>query len=160
MIFSSLSSFAIANANQTLNSYVVDGTITTTGCKIIGGIIFNQTTLMMPIQICHHINHNFQISELPPHSGCIAVVRYWKDPDSGNVYAFGNPCIAPQFLDPSKGNLTDIRPIQSNSPLDSPLKQFKSGIAITDVKCSANYVLIIKAQDGSPVCVNLILLKS
>ena len=37
--------------------------------------------------------------------------------------------------------------------LESPLKQIKSGIPVQDVKCSTNYVLIIKAEDGSPACV-------
>ena len=35
----------------------------------------------------------------------------------------------------------------------SPLKQFKSGIAAEDVKCSTDYTLVIKSEDGSPVCV-------
>lgn len=35
----------------------------------------------------------------------------------------------------------------------SPLKQFKSGIAAKDVKCENNLQLIIKAEVGYPVCV-------
>jgi len=35
----------------------------------------------------------------------------------------------------------------------SPLKQFKSGISAANVKCSTDYVLIIKSEDGSPACV-------
>ena len=35
----------------------------------------------------------------------------------------------------------------------SPLKQFESGIAAEDVKCSTDYTLVIKAEDGSPACV-------
>ena len=35
----------------------------------------------------------------------------------------------------------------------SPLKQFKSGIAANDVKCNNGLSLVIKAEDGSPVCV-------
>ncbi|MDC8452604.1 MAG: hypothetical protein LV477_06810, partial [Candidatus Nitrosotalea sp.] len=34
-----------------------------------------------------------------------------------------------------------------------PLKQFKSGIAAEDVKCSTDYTLVIKVEDGSPACV-------
>lgn len=37
----------------------------------------------------------------------------------------------------------------------SPLKQFKSGISPLNVKCSANYALVIKKEDGSPACVQL-----
>lgn len=35
----------------------------------------------------------------------------------------------------------------------SPLKQFKSGISAMDVKCSVDYVLVIKSEDGTPACV-------
>ncbi len=33
------------------------------------------------------------------------------------------------------------------------LKQFKSGIAAEDVKCKQSFQLVIKARDGSPICV-------
>lgn len=36
----------------------------------------------------------------------------------------------------------------------SPLKQFKEGTSATDVKCNKGMVLVIKAEDGSPACVN------
>jgi len=36
---------------------------------------------------------------------------------------------------------------------ESPLKQFKSGIAPKDVKCSNDLTLVIKSEDGSPACV-------
>ena len=36
---------------------------------------------------------------------------------------------------------------------DAPLKQIKSGVAIKDVKCTNNFQLIFKAEDGSPACV-------
>jgi hypothetical protein len=35
----------------------------------------------------------------------------------------------------------------------SPLKQFKSGIVANDVKCQQDLQLVIKSEDGSPVCV-------
>lgn len=35
----------------------------------------------------------------------------------------------------------------------SPLKQFKQGISIHDVKCNTNLTLVIKSEDGSPACV-------
>lgn len=37
--------------------------------------------------------------------------------------------------------------------IDSPLKQFKSGIKAEDVKCNDGLQLIIKAEHGSPACV-------
>src|SRR5574337_909507 len=37
----------------------------------------------------------------------------------------------------------------------SPLKQFKSGIKVEDVKCSSNLHLIIKAEDSSFACVSI-----
>ncbi|MDE1813238.1 MAG: hypothetical protein KGH87_00680 [Thaumarchaeota archaeon] len=37
----------------------------------------------------------------------------------------------------------------------SPLQQFKSGVSPLNVKCSTNYSLIIKKEDGSPACVKL-----
>lgn len=39
-------------------------------------------------------------------------------------------------------------------PDSSPLKQFKAGTSATDVKCDNGMVLVIKAEDGSPACVN------
>lgn len=38
---------------------------------------------------------------------------------------------------------------------DSPLKQFKSGIAAKDVVCKEGLQLVIKSKDGSPACVKL-----
>lgn len=35
----------------------------------------------------------------------------------------------------------------------SPLQQFKSGIKAEDVKCKEDFMLVIKASDGSPACV-------
>ena len=43
--------------------------------------------------------------------------------------------------------------------IDSPLKQFKSGISAMDVKCSVGYVLTIKSEDGSPACVRPLTVK-
>ena len=39
--------------------------------------------------------------------------------------------------------------------LDSPLKQFRSGIVANDVKCNQDLQLVIKSEDGSPACVKL-----
>ena len=51
--------------------------------------------------------------------------------------------------------VTDVNPAsnQNSQVVSSPLKQFKSGGNALDVKCSTNYVLVIKAEDGSPACV-------
>jgi hypothetical protein len=37
--------------------------------------------------------------------------------------------------------------------IQSPLKQFQSGIALEDVKCNNGFQLIGKSNDGSPACV-------
>lgn len=41
----------------------------------------------------------------------------------------------------------------STNILQSPLKQFKSGILVQDVKCNQGLQLIFKSEDGSPACV-------
>ncbi len=58
-------------------------------------------------------------------------------------------------------NVEKIIPITSSSngiintpKTESPLKQFKSGVKVQDVKCQPYYfILIIKSEDGSPACV-------
>lgn len=35
----------------------------------------------------------------------------------------------------------------------SPLKQYRSGVAVKDIRCNMGFVLIIKSKDGSPACV-------
>lgn len=37
--------------------------------------------------------------------------------------------------------------------LDSPLKQFKSGVSINDTKCNDELTLVIKSSNSSPACV-------
>ncbi|MDE1766772.1 MAG: hypothetical protein KGI27_10955 [Thaumarchaeota archaeon] len=44
-------------------------------------------------------------------------------------------------------------PSKTSSSIDSPLKQFQSGVAAKDVHCSDELILVIKAEDGSPACV-------
>jgi hypothetical protein len=41
----------------------------------------------------------------------------------------------------------------TTSEFPSPLKQFKSGISVNDVKCQQDLQLVIKSEDGSPACV-------
>jgi hypothetical protein len=41
----------------------------------------------------------------------------------------------------------------THSGIIPPLKQFKSGIAVNDVRCKESFVLVTKASDGSPACV-------
>jgi hypothetical protein len=43
--------------------------------------------------------------------------------------------------------------IEIKSIFPSPLKQFKSGIANSDIKCKEGLELVIKSRDGSPACV-------
>lgn len=37
---------------------------------------------------------------------------------------------------------------------NTPLKQLKLGISSNDIQCKTNFMLIIKAEDGHPVCVS------
>jgi hypothetical protein len=41
----------------------------------------------------------------------------------------------------------------STSVLESPLKQYKTGIAIQNIQCNQDLHLVIKAEDGTPACV-------
>ena len=57
------------------------------------------------------------------------------------------------------GNKNEISTIfqaiydSTKSPILSPLKQFKSGIAAKDVKCNSGLQLVLKSEDNSPACV-------
>ncbi|MGI0065325.1 MAG: hypothetical protein ACREAT_01035 [Nitrosotalea sp.] len=42
--------------------------------------------------------------------------------------------------------------LMQNSTVQTPLKQFKSGIAAKDIKCANNLVLVIKTENSSPAC--------
>src|SRR2546428_6485897 len=53
------------------------------------------------------------------------------------------------------GVIPSVMSIGSDLELQSPLKQFKSGIAANDIKCEQGLQLVIKAEDGSPACVKL-----
>ena len=130
---------------------ITNGTITTLGCHIINGKITNEITNMHGIQMCHYKNSNFQIKELSPDAVCIQVIASWKDPDSGHVYTFPNPCVGPQFLDQSKGNVTGLNTQQMT--IDPPLKQMKYHIPTKSVTCIEGLVLIKKLSDNSPACV-------
>ena len=45
--------------------------------------------------------------------------------------------------------------IQAYALLLSPLKQFHAGIAVQDIKCEQDLIIIVKSEDGSPACVKL-----
>lgn len=53
----------------------------------------------------------------------------------------------------STSNTLPYLHVNVKNVLRPPLQQFKSGISVFDVKCSVNYNLIIKAEDGIPACV-------
>lgn len=120
-----------ANADQTLQSYVVNGTITALGCHVINGEITNQTTMMYPIQICHYKNSYFQMREIPPGTGCSIEPVYWKDPISGRVYTFPTSCDTPHFIVQENGTV-------STSPPYLPPSLAKVGVKID----SRNVVVI------------------
>jgi len=47
----------------------------------------------------------------------------------------------------------DLTGAKTYSIIDSPLKQFKSGIKAENVQCTDGLTLVIKSEDGSPACV-------
>ncbi len=42
---------------------------------------------------------------------------------------------------------------QTTSVIQSPLEQFKSGIQVSNIQCTPDLSLVIKAEDGSPACI-------
>jgi hypothetical protein len=52
------------------------------------------------------------------------------------------------------GTVNSTKPlVEPKNVVESPLKQFKSGIAAMNVVCADGLTLVIKAEDGSPACV-------
>ncbi len=47
-----------------------------------------------------------------------------------------------------------VSPPMETPKIMTPLKQVKSGVAPKDVQCKQGYTLILKAEDGSPACVD------
>ena len=45
--------------------------------------------------------------------------------------------------------------MKTNGMLSSPLKQFKHGTSISDIKCKEDFSLVLKTSDGSPSCVKI-----
>lgn len=45
--------------------------------------------------------------------------------------------------------------MSNTASIESPLKQFNSGISAKDVKCNVGLLLVIKSEDGTPACVKL-----
>lgn len=46
-----------------------------------------------------------------------------------------------------------VTEVEDIEPIDTPLKQFKSGIPLNEIQCKKDLELIIKSKDGSPACV-------
>lgn len=66
--------------------------------------------------------------------------------------------LATSLIEPHIDNMSALAYNTSSMPvstinLDSPLKQFKSGITLNNIQCKTNFTLIIKVEDGSPACV-------
>ena len=67
---------------------------------------------------------------------------WWSVDDKGNISKYDNSTI-------SFGSTTPSVKIKD----ESPLKQFKSGIAAKDVKCKEGLQFIMKNENGEPACV-------
>lgn len=79
------------------------------------------------------------------YDGTLSVVGTGFGNDNGHVL----------FFNQNRTDTTEPQPIADfvKKDLDTPLKQFKSGISSLDVKCKIDFVHIIKAEDNSPACV-------
>lgn len=77
--------------------------------------------------------------------------------DYSNIYYSTSKSFQFQISDATESKIGNQLPIGTTfkSTLDSPLRQFKSGIKAEDVKCGSNLHLIIKAEDGSFACVTI-----
>ncbi|QLH07132.1 hypothetical protein [Nitrosopumilus ureiphilus] len=110
---------------------------------------FSNSTIIRPNEIV-----NFKITLTPLQSGTYHIhsstnpssidPRQWKE--SG-----------PSFLGPGKtivihDKTNSMNNMFESNNVNSPLKQYKSGIAINEIQCQDNLVLIQK-HDGSPACV-------
>ncbi|MBI3640711.1 MAG: PD40 domain-containing protein [Thaumarchaeota archaeon] len=68
-----------------------------------------------------------------------------------NSYFKPNPnCEVPSD---SPGQMRTVT--SSSSPLQSPLKQFKSGIVLKNIECDDNLKLVVKKENNHPACVKL-----
>jgi hypothetical protein len=74
--------------------------------------------------------------------------------DDSNIYYNVSKSFQFQVYDTNETKIGNQLPIGNpfKPSLDSPLKQFKSGIPASDVKCESNLLLVIKSSDNSPVC--------
>ena len=66
---------------------------------------------------------------------------WWSVDEKGNISKYDNST-----------TMSSALPIGIKN--ESPLKQFKSGISASDVKCANDLALVIKSEDGSPSCIN------
>lgn len=70
-------------------------------------------------------------------------------PSDNNTFPLDNMTMPENNMPPAS---TPTSPFNSTSILP-PLEQVKSGIHANEIQCKQGFVLVIKAEDGSPACV-------
>ena len=114
----------------------------------------------MAIQIILQPGENITVSSQNSVLGFTAVSAGTANATLTASYIVGNKT-APSLsfngnpINITKSFLFDIsnQTVQTPPAIGHPLEQFKSGIAAKDVKCQVDLELVIKTEDGSPVCV-------
>lgn len=125
---------------------------------MITGTVYKLFSPNLVIVIYDPFNQKLAISQLTPNTDgrfsetLFAAGHLWSK--SGNytvsvVSSSQQLAQAKFYYDGTKPCCITASPLH----IDSPLKQFKSGIVAKDVTCKENLELILKAKDSSPICV-------
>ena len=69
--------------------------------------------------------------------------------NSDTVTCYGGSLCSPMGITSTHSVMPGVHPIA----LQSPLKQFKSGIKPDDIKCGTNFQLVLKGSSNSPACI-------
>jgi hypothetical protein len=88
----------------------------------------------------------------PENNAAIKIEKESPNTDSKSIFDFEKEkptCLNPNSKTPLYG-CNDVVTVK----IDSPLKQFKSGIPRGEIQCRENLVVATKIANGNPVCVN------
>ena len=142
-IFSFNLSYAVPSDNV-LKNIPVNGTISSTGCNIVKGIIMNEQINLLKTNVCHYDNYKFLITD-NLHRGCVEMLSLWTDPESNKSFTFGAPCDVPNF---AIGKVIEL------GYYFSPLKQIKLGVPFNQVTCSDySLQLMTNPYSQTAICV-------
>lgn len=104
LIFASLSNITVSATHPAV---AIDGTVTKSGCRVIGGDILTDTIdthHTQTIELCEFDNKYFRIVQ---YAECVASEGVGRGPDTGRIYTFPTPCDIPRVckLPESWGNI-------------------------------------------------------